>query len=1158
FSQAIAIRPDRADLLAARAALEERLLRFDDAATDYSTLYERTYHDAQWMERLAEIRARQSRPELTVQALKTAFIENRPEAAEKYLTVAEHLERWGMLSQAREFAERGIALAGKDLLAGAENHPLAELYVRIMTRLRMQDAVWRTLDSAMNVSDSLPPLPAQTGNKELNSTTEQEWRASQLRTRQQAAHDGMARCMKAMGSTISLYFTPEEKQAFLQIVQDRNSASSRDDAYDYLIPLAKAAGFTDLQAKLMYENVMNRPDNSTHLSELIDLQTRRLKLGELGQQLEHIAESYGQKYSEYFSQAADAYRLAGQPLDELRTLKRLEHYSAWNWMNRQQTHLFELLLKYEPQELLARAQRNDKPGDASADFIVAHADMKMVRAALKARSAQEDPVWRQAYTGLAGLYFKDTSPEIRTAFLQALSNESIGQRIRHHGDRSEEMAGDVWFYYGSRYGEYLELTHQGDPEDWLPAELEHTPGRSSAYFDSAVHCEDIGDLPHAIDDFNHVLELSPKRGDAHDHLGEIYWGQGRKEEALAEWAKALEALKNQATASRGEMPESFSEDYSNIADHLKAHHLLPQFRAQLNGLLHIYVQRSDAFGLQSMLQSSLSDANNAGEATALVLELSRDAHDQLNFLASFVEAHSKLPMQMEPLYRRILELAQQTRIKEATFDSRYTLRDWQIKWFEFLLTTRQYPKLRAEIDSVKKVQKSLFNRKKAAIDEEYESDEDEFENNLTRIQLRLAAATNTLSSYMESLNDSEHPPSSKLLKATARALQQAGDRQSARRILEFVFRRELENHNLNASNMLALAEIRIEDGEVQPAVELMRRMTLVAGAPFETQEPAAALLMRTGHPHEAISFLKELADAAPWNPGYRSTLAQAQIDANVDLDAARKMLAVVAEDKTAPYEVRAAGAKALKQPGSALDPGSQELKLLASGRRLTTEESNHPFFFAARVQAAQNLEPAQGANLLRLALADYPQADSLRPTLLKIAMQAGDYHLAVASMKPLVENHWLDLNQYGRYSAYQNSDDEADDDDDSDATGYDMQAEGEPDDQEPPSLDKLPAQQKAEIARQIGIAFEKVDELPEAIRYLKEASHLEPSVVARKQIAQEARRIREILDQRKENSSRQPQIHDELEQSNIVRPRLVMAMPAHQRISRTIAAHGRR
>src|SRR5262249_43131764 len=49
YAQAIKIRPDRTDLLTAKAAMEERLLRFEEAAADYMSLYERTYHDAQWM-----------------------------------------------------------------------------------------------------------------------------------------------------------------------------------------------------------------------------------------------------------------------------------------------------------------------------------------------------------------------------------------------------------------------------------------------------------------------------------------------------------------------------------------------------------------------------------------------------------------------------------------------------------------------------------------------------------------------------------------------------------------------------------------------------------------------------------------------------------------------------------------------------------------------------------------------------------------------------------------------------------------------------------------------------------------------------------------------------------------------------------------------------
>src|SRR5262249_61492492 len=118
FSQAINLRPYRVDLIKARANLEERLLRFDEAAADYTTLYERTYHDPVWMEKEAEVRARQNKPELAVKALEAAFVENHRKSASAYFTVAERLERWDFLAQARAEAGKGIQAAGTDLLAG--------------------------------------------------------------------------------------------------------------------------------------------------------------------------------------------------------------------------------------------------------------------------------------------------------------------------------------------------------------------------------------------------------------------------------------------------------------------------------------------------------------------------------------------------------------------------------------------------------------------------------------------------------------------------------------------------------------------------------------------------------------------------------------------------------------------------------------------------------------------------------------------------------------------------------------------------------------------------------------------------------------------------------------------------------------------------------
>src|SRR2546427_11796778 len=101
YTRAAGVRPDRADVLAARLNLETRLLRFDEAAASADKLYELTYHNSQWMEKLAEIRARQGRGADAVAAANKAWIGGRAEDAQNYLTASRKFERWGLVTEAR-------------------------------------------------------------------------------------------------------------------------------------------------------------------------------------------------------------------------------------------------------------------------------------------------------------------------------------------------------------------------------------------------------------------------------------------------------------------------------------------------------------------------------------------------------------------------------------------------------------------------------------------------------------------------------------------------------------------------------------------------------------------------------------------------------------------------------------------------------------------------------------------------------------------------------------------------------------------------------------------------------------------------------------------------------------------------------------------------
>ena len=116
---------------------------------------------------------------------------------------------------------------------------------------------------------------------------------------------------------------------------------------------------------------------------------------------------------------------------------------------------FQLLLARHPNELLRRASVWNSPGQAAADYVVANADAARVHALVSSRGSSRPPVWSKAYNALVGLYFAEGTPEVNAAFFSSLGDASIGERIAKPVNRSEQLAGNIWFYYGSRYRRIL-------------------------------------------------------------------------------------------------------------------------------------------------------------------------------------------------------------------------------------------------------------------------------------------------------------------------------------------------------------------------------------------------------------------------------------------------------------------------------------------------------------------------------------------------------------------------------------------------------------------------------------------------------------------------------------------------------------------------------
>jgi predicted Zn-dependent protease len=1131
YAKAIAIRPDRADLRIARAGLAERMMRFDEAIGEYDRVYQLSYKDPKWMEKIAEIRARQGRADDAVAALKAALIDGRPEKAENFFEAARRLESWGLLTQARGFAEQGVTSAGGELLASTENHSGAKLYTRILTRLRQQETAYATLQNAFSAASSaLPVIREQIAKEGVSAARDSEWRQRQKEIRMENAREGLRAALVEMGSAAARYFTPEEKVALGQFAQKlRGSLIAPDAVERYAIPLADSAGLAEEEAAWRYELLMseNKPAQQlvADMNAYIGLQRRRLAMSDLGPQLERFAVRLSGGYRQAaLIAAAQAYRAMSDEENELRVLATV---GPGNLGGENQKRLFALLLTHRPEQLVQIAANWTPWGQQAADFVVAYGDAGLAHAVVAARGRVRPPVWSKAYGALAGLYFAEPSPEINDVFLSALGDSTIAERLGKKVDRDAQLAGDIWFYYGSRYGEYLGVTKQGTPDDFLPALLEQSPATAPGYLALADYYAEAGDTHAAISDYNHTLELAPGRADVLDRLAVAYYKQGSRSEALAHWKLALSTLTRQIDSAR--VPESFWTDFARISDHLQTRHLFTPLKADADALLRAYLRRNGNYRSNAPLRSAFLAVGDAAAATSWILDLASAAPEPTLVLADIADAPWIPLTQRAPIYQRILENKQNalSRAEGLQKDSVLEdLRSWQVSWAKYLIETKQFSQA-ADYLAALPVE---TQRARAA--------------SLVPFELQAAAQLGTLDTKIASYRaDPSSAPSPEVLRAAARQIFDAGDKQSARKLIEFVFAREIDSHHLVASNFLGLAEIRVAAGDTPGALELLRRLVVVVGNPYENLDPAAALLEKTGHAAEAVEFLDQLVKSAPWEDSYRLRLAKARITAK-DAKASADALAKIASSAAAAYAVRVEAAIALSGAQTAVDLGSTELKLLSGGpRSISMAAADQAFFYDARLKASENATDARAKlQPLRKALADMPARGDARIPLFKAAAESvHSDEIALLAIDSLLHEQLL-----RRASADENNEEEIVSSGDTDSDSGDEEAPAQTH-----AATKLAPAEQAQISLAVANALVRLRRWSEALPYLQSAQKLEKAPARRKEIISKLAEVRTVLRRERLNLARQPILHQDLEQDRVVRPRLVARAATPARASAT-------
>ncbi|MDP8982529.1 MAG: hypothetical protein M3O35_18280 [Acidobacteriota bacterium] len=1077
WKRAIEVRPDRVDLYTSRAGLEERLLRFDEAAADYAKLYELNYHNGHWMEKVAEARARQGKNDEGVAALRIALIEGRPQRPDIFFDMAARLESWNLLNPARESAEKGVALAGSALLT--EYASGARQYAHIMTRLRRHDAAWKRL-SALPHSDE---------------QADAALRAAQAET----------------GAMVAQYFTPEEKSAFAAFLAGGQAPTVQ--RMESLLPVVAAARLSDVESDWRYRILRSKPADAP--DELVKLAQRRLRYADLGTRLEALwkaAPPDTENRDTRLQLAVNAYRLAGDAAAELRVLTQLDESAALP--GDQIPRFAELLSQRAAQRLVtvAASDKQETVRDGIANYVLDHGAFTRALDVIAARGRGMPPVWTPAYTGLTGVWFAKPAPQVSAAFRDALGIAAIGDRLGKPVDRDRHLAGDIWFSYGTAYGEYLGIAKEGDPDDYLPALLEASPARSGAYFELAEIYRGSGRLPRAQEEYENALQLDATRADAHERLAGILWDRNQHDAAIAQWKAAVEALSTRQ--DRGRVPPDFWQTAQTTFQDIGKHNALAAMRPETDRFLKNYVRRNGTWQVDPLLRGAVAAAGSDAAGIAWILELARAAPDTPSFLSELVKRDWIPDSQRLAVYRALIDAAQ-VKLDAAYGDARASseseLRAWQIQWIEYLIEHKQIDQARKILDS---------------IPEQWRAGQ---QGQVARLEVRIAAQSGTLPALLGRYAQTpESAPDAGTLRNAANELIQTGNKADANRVLEYVYQRELDTRAFAASTFLGLAEIRLQQNDTAAALALLRRMTQVAGEPFANLVDAASLLETYKHSAEAVEFLDIRVRAVPWDGEARMRLGRVRIAAGLERDRGVELLRAVALSNDAAYDIRANAARALGEAKAAPLAGpSAELILLASAT-IAPVDAEKPYFYDARVAAAKQASDATvRMRLLTAAAAIRPEAWEPKRDLFRAAFEAKRYQTAIAALFPLmIDRPFTAALQQDAPPEPSTEGGGAASDDESGGRWYADQF-----------LSGLGLQdsERASLARSLAQAYQAPDRTQPAGVLWRMARQLDPSdATAKRQV--DALAARAAL--ARQNALRRPVIKAALEQDHLVQPRL--------------------
>src|SRR5262249_29801533 len=249
--------------------------------------------------------------------------------------------------------------------------------------------------------------------------------------------------------------------------------------------------------------------------------------------------------------------------------------------------------------------------------------------------------------------YADARQPVRTAFVEVLADPVIGTRIGKPTNRDQQLAGDLWFYYAGRYGEYLDRVRQPGSADFLPAELEHSPASADGYLSLGDYYLEQGNLRKAIEEYQYTLELEPGRALVHDKIAVAYFRLKLRAQSVAQWKLFFAAQLDEV--SRNRIPESFWSDFATACSHLRSHGVFAELEPDVDQLVRAYLRQNHHYRSNAGLATVFAAFKDPSSATSWLIEVSSAAQDPVVVLEDIAEISWIPAGNRAPIFQKILQ-----------------------------------------------------------------------------------------------------------------------------------------------------------------------------------------------------------------------------------------------------------------------------------------------------------------------------------------------------------------------------------------------------------------------------------------------------------------------------------------------------------------------